>query len=215
MERIKLVAIGYAFVLGIGVGYSWCYKVTPPTEVVKEVIVEKVVEVYEQGGMESPIENVEQHSKFVFPVHPEDYVTISSPYGYRISPIVKVAKKHEGLDLTAVKYAQVLSIADGIVVDHYPPPGTRRSAGGVFRGHPVYGGMIEVRHRDSTTSLYAHLSATYVKIGQKVEGGQVIGRMGNTGITAGKTGNHLHLEMKIQDTTVNPLLYIAEPEAKL
>ena len=92
----------------------------------------------------------------------------------------------------------MVAVRDGVVITHYPPPD------GYFKGHEVYGGYIVVDHGDSI-SRYAHLHTSYVREGQHVKKGQVIGRMGSTGQT---TGMHLHFQLEIGEETVNPLLYI-------
>jgi murein DD-endopeptidase MepM/ murein hydrolase activator NlpD len=65
----------------------------------------------------------------------------------------------------------------------------------------AYGNMIEIAHGDGTRSLYAHLSDIDVKVGQKVQRGEHIGNLGNTG---NSTGPHLHFEIKKKGTPVDP-----------
>lgn len=144
-----------------------------------------------------------------FPIHPSDYWVITSPYGYRISPFLNVARKHNGIDIAAVRFAQVLVVGDGVVVEHWPPPGTPTRTGGYFQGHPVYGGYMVIDHGDGWTSHYAHMSVTYRREGERVNSRQVIGRIGNTGMSQ---GHHLHFEMRYNGEPVNPLLYIPIPE---
>ena len=144
-----------------------------------------------------------------FPIHPSDYWVITSPYGYRISPFLNVVRKHDGIDIAAVRFAQVLVVRDGVVVEHWPPPGTPTRNGGYFRGHPVYGGYMVVDHGDGWTSHYAHLAVTYRRESERVKSKQVIGRIGNTGMSM---GHHLHFEMRYNGEPVNPLLYIPIPK---
>lgn len=156
------------------------------------------------GGAETvpnePQMNVE--SNLVFPIAEEDFLFYTSPYGLRVSPILNVEMKHEGLDIAGVWKSQVVSVADGVVIEHWPPPD------GYFKGHNIYGGLIVVEHEDSK-SLYGHLSWTRVHQGMEVAAGEVLGRIGNTGMA---DGNHLHFELIIEDETVNPLLYLPKPE---
>jgi len=98
-----------------------------------------------------------------------------------------------------------VAIADGIVSEHYPPPGTPYPGGGYYQGHEVYGGMIEIDHGNGMVSLYAHLSSTRVHQGEPVKAGEVIGRIGHTGKA---TGDHLHFEIRINGQPVNPLNYV-------
>lgn len=68
-----------------------------------------------------------------------------------------------------------------------------------------YGNMILLQHTDGTQTRYAHLSSINVSLGEKVDCGEVIGKMGSTG---NSTGNHLHFEIIINGTPVNPYSYI-------
>ena len=159
------------------------------------------------GGMETDAPEVAvSEARFRFPIAPEDYRQLTSPYGYRVSPILRVERYHAGIDIAAAWRAQVVAVADGVVVEHWPPPGTPYPNGGAFRGHRVYGGMILVEHDDGWRSLYAHLSWSRVTTGQRVRSGEVIGRVGGTGMV---DGEHLHFELHDADgVTVNPLLYV-------
>jgi murein DD-endopeptidase MepM/ murein hydrolase activator NlpD len=114
---------------------------------------------------------------------------------------------HSGIDISSIWRAQVVSVTDGVIEEHWPPPGTRSPSGAVFGGHPVYGGLIVVSHDDGSRSLYAHLSETFVHEGVRVKPGTVIGRVGNTGKS---TGEHLHFELEIDGQRVNPLHYIEQ-----
>ena len=64
-----------------------------------------------------------------------------------------------------------------------------------------------IDHGNGYKSLYAHNSKVYVKVGQKVTAGQVIAKMGNSGNTRGRTGIHLHIEIRLNGRKVNPLSY--------
>jgi murein DD-endopeptidase MepM/ murein hydrolase activator NlpD len=153
------------------------------------------------GGAETTIQPAPHGAGYQFPIHPDDYLMLTSAPGYRISPVLKIAVNHQGLDIAAVWRAQVLPVADGVVVEHWPPPGGR------YKGHPVNGGYIVIAHPDGTVSEYAHLATTFVREGQRVTAGQVIGRVGDTGLC---TGPHLHLGMKKGGKFVNPLLFLPD-----
>lgn len=169
----------------------------------------------EIGGTESDFVWPTSKDEYLFPIYEEDYLDITSFYGYRISPTLGIEKKHDGVDITAVRGALVIAIADGEVYSHFPPPGTPNPKGGVYKGDPVGGGVVRIRHSESVTSAYLHLERTYVQeIGQKrfVKKGQPIGRVGNTGMVVGKNGGyHLHFEMLVNETPVNPFLYMKTP----
>ena len=140
----------------------------------------------------------------VWPIHLEDYMALSSPFGERDPEKIGGYGDdfHDGLDLFGTWRARVLAVADGVVTEHYPPPN------GYYRGHPVYGGYIEITHDDGSISRYAHLSETDVVEDLYVAGGIPIGRQGKTGRTAKA---HLHFELEIEGKKVNPLKYLEEP----
>lgn len=161
----------------------------------------------QQGGAETaPPEPPRSTSEYRFPVAESDYIMYTSSFGYRVSPILNVELYHQGVDIAAVGDAQIVAIADGTVVEHWPPPD------GYFRGHDIYGGMVIIRHDNGWKSLYAHMSWTRVNTGDRVQSGEVIGRIGSTGKSR---GIHLHIElMDGAGRNVNPVLYFEpkEPE---
>jgi murein DD-endopeptidase MepM/ murein hydrolase activator NlpD len=147
-----------------------------------------------------------ENYSYINPVHNEDYKQLTSPFGLREIPHQiytggAIERKHDGLDLSGTWRARILSVADGEVIDNYYPPGNR------WEGHPVLGGMIRIQHTDGRISVYGHLSANYVNETDKrfVTAGQVIGRMGNSGIS---TGQHLHFELWENGEALQPLKYI-------
>lgn len=155
------------------------------------------------GGAEVPIPEIVAGPEWRFPIADSDFMMLTSPFGYRISPLLEVEMHHQGLDISAAWRAQVVAVADGMVIEHWPPPSD------YWRGHDVYGGMITIEHEGGLRTLYAHLSSTRIHTGNTVRAGQVIGRVGNTGKS---DGAHLHIEI-FDDAgeTLNPLLWIAKP----
>ena len=124
---------------------------------------------------------------------------LSSPYGNRLHPTLKVVKFHDGVDIAVPLNTKVLAVADGTV--------TRVLWNG------GYGKYIEIDHGNSLKSFYAHLNSWSVKQEENVKQGQVIGLSGNTaGIGKnGKimtTGPHLHFGASKNGKTFNPLTYI-------
>jgi murein DD-endopeptidase MepM/ murein hydrolase activator NlpD len=118
---------------------------------------------------------------------------ISSPVGVRTNPMGGEDERlHRGEDIAAPLGTPVRAALGGIVADHYPPPN------GYFRGHPIYGGMIVIDHGGGLLTLYGHLSSTSVHIGERVKKGEIIGKVGSTGIS---TGPHLHWEIVISPST--------------
>ncbi len=161
------------------------------------------------GGAEIPIPEIVPVFDWAFPIATEDYLTLTSPFGYRVSPLLRVEMYHQGLDIAATWRAQVVAVADGVVAIHWPPPGTPYPGGGAYAGHDIYGGMVTIEHVDGTRTLYAHMLSTRVHTGNVVRAGEVIGRVGNTGKS---DGEHLHFEVLSPDgDALNPLLYVGDP----
>ena len=161
------------------------------------------------GGAETEViqrMNVDHEVPYLFPIHPDDFLFYSSPFGVRVSPILNRTMHHNGIDIGATWRAQIVAVADGVITEHWPPPD------GYFKGHRIYGGMVKIEHDDGSLSLYAHMSWTnrsVVRQGNRIKAGQVIGRVGDTGMSR---GNHLHFELHINGRPVNPLLYVQSPE---
>lgn len=118
--------------------------------------------------------------------------SVTSGYGYRISPFSHTKRFHRGIDIAISKHSHVISTADGIV-----------TYAGYRRG---YGTTVEISHKLGYKTLFAHLSATLVQPGQKVCREQIIGLVGMTGRT---TGPHLHYEIKRHGIHKNPKPYLA------
>jgi len=132
---------------------------------------------------------------------PLTQVWVSSGCGYRMDPMGGGTEGlHKGVDLVGPIGTPVKAVLAGVVVEHWLVPGWHW--GKQYYGHPVFGAMIVIDHGDGIFSLYGHLSETTVHEGWHVEAGQVIGALGDTGIT---TGPHLHFEV-----VVDPLRYLEE-----
>ena len=116
---------------------------------------------------------------------------ISSPFGYRRDPFTGQRRFHPGIDISNRPGTPVVAPADGIVVF------TGRDGG--------YGNLIIINHGYGISTRYGHLKKIFVKPGQKVQRGDIIGEIGNTGRS---TGPHLHYEVRIYGKPVNPMNYI-------
>ena len=118
---------------------------------------------------------------------------ISSPFGWRIHPILKYKKHHNGCDYAAAIGTKVYAIANGKVI--YSGPSTLKFKS----GEPAGGGyIVRIRFRDGRkyyTASYMHLKKGSLKVvkGQKVAEGDVLASTGNTGES---TGPHLHFEIQ-------------------
>jgi murein DD-endopeptidase MepM/ murein hydrolase activator NlpD len=116
---------------------------------------------------------------------------ITSPYGTRIHPVFKTKATHTGLDIDGQRGDPVRAAADGEVL--YT---------GWLRG---YGQVIVLDHGGDLTTIYAHLSGIDVLENSKIKTGDIIGRVGATGIT---TGPHLHFEVRVNGNTTDPIKYL-------
>ena len=112
---------------------------------------------------------------------------ITSPYGMRVHPVTGQRKLHDGTDFGVPCRTPVHAAAAGTV--------TGRSYSG------AYGKRIVIRHRPGFETIYNHLSAQSVSVGDRVTAGQVIARSGTTGLS---TGCHLHFMVRKGGKTVNP-----------
>jgi murein DD-endopeptidase MepM/ murein hydrolase activator NlpD len=115
---------------------------------------------------------------------------IISGFGPRFHPILKVKRFHSGIDITAPRGTPVYASGDGTVAQ------SSRLSG--------YGISVLVNHGYGYQSLYAHLSKTAVKPGQKVKRGELLGYIGNTGLSVSP---HLHYEIIKNGKKVNPVHY--------
>ncbi|MBF0317498.1 MAG: M23 family metallopeptidase [Nitrospirae bacterium] len=122
---------------------------------------------------------------------PLNYRYISSFFSYnRMHPILKIVRPHLGVDYVAPSGTPVSAAGDGIVV----------KAG--YNGQ--YGNNVWIDHRNGYVTCYGHLSryAKKLKVGSKVEMGQIIGYVGATGLA---TGSHLDYKVTLQGKAINPL----------
>lgn len=114
---------------------------------------------------------------------------LSSPYGERDHPVLGFTRMHKGLDFAAERGTPVLAVGDGTVVQR--------------RRNGSYGNYILIRHTGGISSAYAHLDRyeDALASGDRVRRGEVIGYVGETGLT---TGPNLHFEILSGGRQVNP-----------
>lgn len=116
---------------------------------------------------------------------------ITSPYGYRTHPIFGDQRLHTGIDIGAGYGAPVVAADSGTV-----------AFAGVMSG---YGNVIVIDHGGGLATTYNHLSAFYVGSGQSVSRGSSVGAVGCTGYC---TGPHLHFEVRVNGSPVDPMPYL-------
>jgi len=116
---------------------------------------------------------------------------ISSGYGTRSDPFGRGQAHHLGIDIDANTGDPIVAAAEGVV-----------SFSGVRNG---YGNVVEIDHGNGYRTLYAHNSANLVRAGDVVRAGQLIGKVGSTGRS---TGSHLHFEVILNGSHVNPRQYL-------
>lgn len=116
--------------------------------------------------------------------------TVTDVFGPRLHPILGIYTNHNGLDLSAKTGTPVYAAADGTVE--------------IAMYNYSYGNYVLLYHEGGVATLYAHASKLLVKEGQKVKKGDVIMLVGSTGYS---TGPHLHYEVRVSGTRVDPLKY--------
>ncbi|MFH2096119.1 MAG: M23 family metallopeptidase, partial [Bacteroidota bacterium] len=128
------------------------------------------------------------------PISNKDLGHIASGFGFRIHPIYKTKRMHYGMDFTASRGSDVYVTGDGVVSE-------------VKFSRRGYGNEIVIDHGFSYKTRYAHLQTIMVREGQKVKRGEIIGTVGNTGLSSAP---HLHYEVLYKNTAVNPVNYFYE-----
>lgn len=116
---------------------------------------------------------------------------LTSGFGDRVSPFTGNVTMHNGIDVAARRDTPVAATASGVV-----------SYEGFDSG---LGKVVKINHGYGMQTLFGHMSKIDVRIGQKVKRGDVIGLVGNTGLS---TGPHVHYEVYVNSVPVNPLRYI-------
>ena len=130
-----------------------------------------------------------QSKKRAFLASPMEFSRVTSGFAMRLHPILNSWKQHKGVDYGAPSGTPVRAVGDGVVE---------------FAGRQNgYGNVLEIRHSNQRSTLYAHLSRIDVQQGQHIEQGQRVGAVGSTGWA---TGPHLHFEVKVNGTQQDPML---------
>lgn len=135
-------------------------------------------------------EKMLSHLPAIQPVANKDLKRLASGFGMRLHPILKIGKMHAGLDFAAHVGTPIYATGDGKVVK------AERQGG--------YGNVVVISHGYGYETLYAHMNKFKVRPGQKVKRGDVIGYVGNTGLS---TGPHLHYEIHKDGKEIDPISY--------
>lgn len=116
---------------------------------------------------------------------------VSSPFGMRAHPVKQIIRMHTGIDIAAPGSTPIVAVADGKVIAN--------------RYSTSYGNLIVIDHGDGVSTSYNHMQErSPLEVGTPVKSGQVIGRVGSTGLS---TGNHLHFEVRVNGQCRDPLAY--------
>lgn len=135
----------------------------------------------------------EERSKCIPAIQPisnKDLTRTASGYGMRIDPIYRVPRFHTGMDFSAKVGTEIYATGDGVVTYASWKQG--------------YGNCIIINHGYGYETLYGHMHKYKARVGQKVQRGQIIGEVGNTGKS---TGPHLHYEVIVRGKYDNPSKY--------
>lgn len=122
----------------------------------------------------------------------------TSPFGIRTDPFRGNDSFHPGVDLAAPAGTPVYATGDAIVSRAGPAAG--------------YGNLVVLSHGAGIETRYGHLSRIVVKVGERVQRGEMIGLVGSTGRS---TGNHLHYEIRIANQPINPLPFMDPGDEQL
>jgi murein DD-endopeptidase MepM/ murein hydrolase activator NlpD len=131
---------------------------------------------------------------YIWPSNDSDYV--NSFFGTRRHPITGEIDNHTGIDINTAYGTEVLAAADGTVT--------------LAKWNGDYGNCVIIDHGDGNQTLYAHMSAVDVRVGDAVAQGQAVGLVGSTGTS---TGPHIHFETIVNGSPVDPLMFFERYEA--
>lgn len=116
---------------------------------------------------------------------------VTSSFGWRTSPWGGGSELHPGIDIANSMGTPIFATADGVVVQS-------GWAGG-------YGNIVQIDHGNGIETIYGHNSRVAVSVGQAVKKGQVISYLGSTGRS---TGPHVHYEVRVNGTAVDPIRFL-------
>ncbi|MEP2671495.1 MAG: M23 family metallopeptidase [Cyclobacteriaceae bacterium] len=122
------------------------------------------------------------------PISNTDLTYLHTTYGMRQHPILGYWRPHKGLDFTAPKGSPIYATGDGVIEEaHYSTS---------------FGNVVYINHNFGFETRYAHMTEYIVKKGEQVKRGQVIGYVGNSGLSV---ATHLHYEVLFKGNQINPI----------
>jgi hypothetical protein len=127
------------------------------------------------------------------PIGMKDLIRFGSSFGTRMHPILNIVRPHEGIDLTAALGTNIYATADGKVIQAGYRPGG-------------FGKKVLIDHGHGFETIYGHCDEILVEPGQMVKRGEVIARVGSTGLSKAP---HLHYEVHVNGQPVDPINYFA------
>ena len=150
------------------------------------------------NAVETELVQATMKSKMMPTIQPVDVSYNASGFGARLDPFTGTQAMHQGIDFVAQNGTPIVAAAGGVVV--------------ASEWHHDFGNMIEIDHGNDITTLYAHASKIYVRVGDIVKRNQHIADVGATGRA---TGSHLHFEVHVKNVPQNPdkFLHAERPDA--
>lgn len=141
-----------------------------------------------QAQMAASGTKIVSESGFIWPL--SSAKTLTSLFGGRIHPLTGKPNNHTGIDVAAAGGTPIMTTKSGVVI--------------TSTYNNSYGNYVVVSHGNGQSTLYAHMRKRAAKVGDTVKQGQVIGYVGTTGSSS---GNHLHYEIRLNGSRVDPLNY--------
>ncbi|WP_299056905.1 M23 family metallopeptidase [uncultured Polaribacter sp.] len=134
----------------------------------------------------------EKGNSFIFPINEKFNPKITSEFGIKKHPILKVEKMHKGIDIIADENANIQSVGKGKVIE-------------ISENDSKYGKYVIIEHKNKLKTFYAHLNSISVEKNQTVNSGEKIGIIGKSGRTISE---QLHFEVLKNGKSLNPLEFI-------
>lgn len=139
-------------------------------------------------------EKMLSHIPSIIPIANKDLRRIASYFGYRMHPILKIMRLHEGIDFSAKRGTPIHATGDAVVYK-------------IKKSNRGYGNEVILNHGYGYKTLYAHMSKILVNEGDTVKRGQVIGLVGSTGLSVAP---HTHYEVRKNNVPINPINFYTD-----